>query len=195
MELPVVPGTPAGPEYGLQATCRASCRFDCGALVSRLPKGNGDTFGQVLQRRVDRRGLLKAGLVVAVAAALSPAALAAPVARASSAARPVAQPAGLGFLAIQPDTADVVTVAASHSSQVLLRWGDALRPGLPPFDLATQSATLQEQRFGYNNDFVAYLPLPQGASTANEGLLWVNHEYTDGLMMFPGYDPKAPTRD
>jgi hypothetical protein len=47
--------------------------------------------------------------------------LTAPVARASSAARPAAQPGGLGFSAIQPDTSDVVTVAASHSSQVPLR--------------------------------------------------------------------------
>jgi secreted PhoX family phosphatase len=29
----------------------------------------------------------------------------------------------------------------------------------------------------------------------NQGLLWVNHEYTDGKMMFLGYDARNPTRE
>jgi hypothetical protein len=35
-----------------------NCRFNCGSLVSRLPKGSGETFGAVLQRRMSRRTIL-----------------------------------------------------------------------------------------------------------------------------------------
>src|SRR5918993_342746 len=49
-----------------------NCRFGCGSLVSRVEKGHGDTFQEVLQRRLSRRGLLKASLVVTAAAALGP---------------------------------------------------------------------------------------------------------------------------
>lgn len=193
-----------------QSVCRFSCRFSCGSLVSREPKGDGDTFGAVVQRRVSRRGLLKVGLVAGVAAALGSTfgTREASVANASALATsptsapgnvPVAGPAvqrsGLTFTAIRPDTSDEVRVAAGHTSKVLISWGDPLFAGEPAFDLNSQTAALQERRFGFNPDFVAFMPLPLGAKSAHEGLIWSNHEYTDGLMMFPDYDAKNPTRE
>ncbi len=67
---------------------------------------------------------------------------------------------------------------------------------MPTFDIANQSVAFQERRFGFNCDFLGYLPLPIGSGNpAEEGLLWVNHEYTNGLMMFPGYDARNPTHE
>ena len=40
-----------------------------------------------------------------------------------------------------------------------------------------------------------FTPLPYGSGNTSEGLLWNNHEYTDGLMMFPGFDNKNPTKE
>ena len=64
-----------------------------------------------------------------------------------------------------------------YDRQVLLRWGDALFPDSPAFDLATLDGAAAERQFGYNNDFTAFLPLPQGSTSNDHGLLVVNHEY------------------
>ena len=195
--------------------CRFNCRFNCGALVSREAKGEGETFGEVVHRRISRRSILKVGLVAGVAAALGSTlrlddartAEARPVSVSGQLAAqvpvqaiqqaPAAQGTTLAFTALQPSdpTTDQVRVAAGYTSQVLLSWGDPLFADVPDFDLETQTAALQERRFGFNSDFVALMPLPLGSKTAYEGLLWNNHEYTDGLMMFPDYDAKNPTRE
>ena len=183
-----------------QSVCRFSCRFNCGSLVSRVAKGEGETFGTVLNRRLSRRDVLKVGLVAGAAAALGSTlrlgegrtAEASPVA--APAGAPTAQGSALAFTAIQPDTSDQIRVAEGYQSQVLLSWGDPLFRDVGGFDVNSQSAADQERRFGFNSDFVAYLPLPLGSRNGFEGLIWNNHEYTDGLMMFPEYDPKAPTR-
>jgi secreted PhoX family phosphatase len=171
------------------------CRFACGSLVSRTEKGAGDTFGAVLSRRISRRGLLKASVVLSAALTLGPGAAAATVraAHASPATAPAEQGTGLSFTAIMPDTTDVLTVAEGYTAQVLLSWGDPIIAGAPAFEVNAQSAAAQAAQFGFNSDFVLFTPLPYGSNSMTEGLLWNNHEYTDGLMMFPGYDAKNPT--
>jgi secreted PhoX family phosphatase len=72
-----------------------------------------------------------------------------------------------------------------------VRWGDPLAPGLPPFDPAHQSVADQERRFGYNCDFIAFLPLPKGSAASDRGLLCVNNEYPVPHLMFPGLSAKT----
>ncbi len=74
-------------------------------------------------------------------------------------------------------------VAEGYNADVLLRWGDALFPDAPAFDPTKQTAEAQRRQFGYNNDYVGFIPL-EGSST--HGLLVVNHEYTNPHLMFPG---------
>lgn len=147
----------------------------------------GEAFERVLARRVSRREALRVGLITSAATAVAPLLRSAP---ARAAGRP-----GPSFTPISPELDDAVNVAPGFRADVLIRWGDPMFPGVPAFDLAGQTPARQEKRFGFNCDYVMYFPLPPGSRNPNRGLLFVNHEYTDGLMMFPGYDPASPTRE
>jgi uncharacterized protein len=43
------------------------------------------------------------------------------------------------------------------------------------------------ETFGYNNDFIAFFPLPGRGD--RDGLLWVNHEYPDPFFIHGNADP------
>ena len=46
-----------------------------------------------------------------------------------------------------------------------------------------QTAEKQARQFGYNTDFVGFIPID---GSSDHGLLVVNHEYTNEELMFPG---------
>ena len=54
----------------------------------------------------------------------------------------------------------------------------------PDFDPMNQTAESQLKQFGYNNDYVGFVPLDE---TGDHGLLVVNHEYTNAELMFPNW--------
>ncbi|MDG4864683.1 PhoX family protein, partial [Streptomyces sp. T-3] len=97
---------------------------------------------------------------------------------------------GLRFQAVAPNTADQVTIPEGYGQNVVIRWGEPILRGAPEFDAENQTAKAQAGQFGYNNDFLGLLPLGRGRQ-----LLVANHEYTDEVLMFRGYDAERPTRE
>jgi secreted PhoX family phosphatase len=78
-----------------------------------------------------------------------------------------------------------IHVPDGYDADVLISWGQALHKNMPDFDPYNQTLEGQLKRFGYNNDFLGYLPLPAGSDNPNHGLLCVNHEYVYEPMAFP----------
>ena len=140
------------------------------------------TMGELISQRFSRRGLLKGALAVsAISATVGTLAL-------ETAERAQAQAAksAFAFKEVEAGVDADHHVAEGYDAQVLLRWGDPITPGAPPFDPAKQTPEAQAQQFGYNNDFVGYLPMPGAADPSAHGVLFVNHEYTNPHLMFPG---------
>ncbi|MGE0151861.1 MAG: PhoX family phosphatase [Reyranellaceae bacterium] len=137
-----------------------------------------------LSRRAALRGLVALGAGTALGGPLGSALIGA--ARAAD-----APGAPLTFEEIAHGADQTHHVAKGYSADVLIRWGDPVTAGAPGFDPARQSPAAQAAQFGYNNDYLAYLPLPLGSNSSESGLLWVNHEYTNTGLMFPGVDGKG----
>jgi hypothetical protein len=156
--------------------------------VVRSTEGIGLTFDEVMEQSLTRRGFLK--LTAAAAAAVA-------AGTTLGTEESVAQGSAPNFTAIQPRPIeeDDVGVADGYYARTLIRWGEPLTADAPEFNVWEQSAAAQAKQFGYNNDFVGFLPLPLGSTTSNRGLLVVNHEYTNPELMFPGYDATNPTRE
>jgi secreted PhoX family phosphatase len=83
-----------------------------------------------------------------------------------------------------------------YSRNILIHWGDPLSAGAPEFDASRQTTAAALQQFGYNNDFLAFLPFESGSS--DRGLLAVNHEYPIPWLMWDDVsedDVAAMTRE
>jgi hypothetical protein len=146
--------------------------------VGRNPSGN-PTMGDIINRRFSRRGFLGGSLAVAaIGSTVSPLALMiADEARAEGMS-------AFSFTEIEAGVDETHHVADGYDADVLLRWGDKLFADSPDFDPMNQTAESQLKQFGYNNDYVGFVPLDD---TGDHGLLVVNHEYTNAELMFPNW--------
>ncbi|MDX1407264.1 MAG: DUF839 domain-containing protein, partial [Saprospiraceae bacterium] len=77
-------------------------------------------------------------------------------------------------------------VPPGYRAKTLLAWGDPLFSDTPGLSFDNHDPQQQAHQFGYNNDFVAFLPL----ADTGRGVLVVNHESTLPMLMFPN-SPKA----
>ncbi|MGF7163454.1 hypothetical protein FHS85_005122 [Rhodoligotrophos appendicifer] len=140
-----------------------------------------ETMGDIIAARFSRRALLKGALAVtAIQATVSPLAM--------LASNPVhaATPSAFSFDEAMAGVDETHHVADGYDMQVLIRWGDKLFTDSPEFDPMTQTSDKQRRQFGYNNDYVGFIPLEGAPAGESRALLVVNHEYTDEHMMFPG---------
>ena len=136
------------------------------------------TMGEIISSRFSRRGFLKGSLAVTAITATRQPDRADPRRR-----RPRGRGFGLHLRRGRGRRGRKHHVAAGYDADVLLRWGDPIFADAPEFDPANQTAAAQARQFGYNNDYVGYIPLE---GSAEHGLLVVNHEYTNPHLMFPG---------
>jgi secreted PhoX family phosphatase len=158
--------------------------YEASEDIGRNASAN-DTIGDVIAARFDRRDLLKGALgVAAITATMGPLALAA----ANQAHAQVATAAGgrFAFKEIDAGVDKDHRVAEGYDAEILIRWGDPVLPGGKPLEPMNQNAAAQKLQFGYNSDFLGYLPIPGAANPSQHGLLVVNHEYTNEELMFPG---------
>ncbi|MFT3810386.1 MAG: PhoX family phosphatase [Micropepsaceae bacterium] len=149
---------------------------------------NNARFSDLADRFLSRRALLKGGAAAAVLAATPLGRLAVTPARAAA--------PGFEELPFYPQDEPTHHVAAGHRADILISWGDPVLPGAPAFDAMAQSATAQSAQFGFNCDFIGYLPLKDGAADkaahlasgeSGHGLLCVNNEYSLPHLMFAGF--------
>ena len=140
------------------------------------------SIGEIIDARIGRRAVLGG-----VASTIGLGALAAPMFR--DTAHAAGAPSTLTFQEIPHGLDETHHVAPGYDTEVLIRWGDAVETGAPPFDPNNQTVAAQRKQFGYNNDFIGFLPLPTGSDSAERGLLCVNHEFTISELMFPGVTP------
>jgi secreted PhoX family phosphatase len=132
------------------------------------------TMGEIIAARFTRREMMVGALAVtAIATTLGRKALAASTNLSSS----------FDFKEIEAGIDTHHHVAEGYEANILLRWGDPVLADAAPFDVRDQSAEKQSRQFGYNSDFVGYIPIE---NRSDHGLLVVNHEYTNEELMFPG---------
>ncbi len=145
-------------------------------------KSPSDTFRTVLDERISRRALLR-GAALTSAAAIVPGFAGSIF---SGEAMAAGSASTLTFSELKRVYDEKHHVAEGFSADILVRWGDKVKADAPDFDPAAQTLAAQTKQFGYNNDFIAYLPLPLGSENSDRGLLYSNHEYPNPHIMFPG---------
>jgi secreted PhoX family phosphatase len=159
----------------------AASMLEHGDAPPRNDSGN-PTMGEIIGQRFSRRGILKGALAVsAIATTVGVTAL-----TEAENANAAASASAFCFKEVEAGVDANHHVAEGYDADVLLRWGDALFPDATEFDPAHQTSDAQAMQFGYNNDFVGYLPMPGAADPSAHGVLFVNHEYTNPHLMFPG---------
>jgi hypothetical protein len=181
----------------------------------------GEYIGDVMQKAVARRAFLRGTGATGAALVLAPAALAPKTSEATGAGWWSRFSQGLSFQAVPAErfNPDIV-VPEGYEHNVIIKWGDGLHPGVPNLEdmpLEYQSPQTQSLQFGFNADLVLWFPLPEWVrwgqghlspllqsifglllpyyfrSSTRRSLMWVNHEYTQGVDMFPGYTEDNPT--
>lgn len=141
----------------------------------------GETIDALIARRYSRRDVLGVALAGAALARAGVNPL-----RGALAADPAKTDSTLGFAELPHGMDGDLRVAYGYDVHAVVRWGDPLFADSPAFDPLNLTVAGQERQFGYNNDFVAFMPLPRGSKNSGHGLLCVNHEYTNARLMFSG---------
>ncbi len=166
-----------------------TCAYRCGnACAHPAPNTSDNTyFGDIVAGEFSRRGLLRAGAVGALVAGIGVGTAAPVFAETGTAEAATTHGKDLTFPAVPPNKLDSVVVPNGYDHSVVIRWGDPVVPGAPKFNPHEQSEWAQSKQFGYNNDYVAVLPLERPwYGGPHRALLVVNHEYTNEELMFPG---------
>lgn len=79
-----------------------------------------------------------------------------------------------------PSAADDLLTVAGVGWYPLISWGEII-----------DGHKGHEEKFGFNNDYIAYVPL----NGSDEGILWVNHEYPNPLFLHGVTDSKKKSEE
>jgi len=143
------------------------------------------TLADLIDLRLDRRGLIRGAAALAAASPFA-------------AVAQEAGPSSLTFKELAHTLDDKQHVADGYDMQVLIRWGDPVMADAPAFNAANQTAAAQEKQFGYNNDYLGLHPLPLpgpgGGSRSNDRFLGSGERGVDSVTRGLDHDP-APRLD
>lgn len=157
---------------------------DKGSSRPKRVRSQQTDIGKLLEIRFNRREFTSAGMV----AAILPASLLAVGCEKETEA---ALASNLTFKEVAYDTVGEDILPPGYSRQILISWGDPLHTDAPAFDAENQTTATAEQQFGYNNDYLAFLPMKSGEAESDHGLLVVNHEYPLPWLMWDELDKSS----
>ena len=142
------------------------------------------SMNDIIETRLSRRGLL-GGLAGVSALAMTGCAT-----RPTSTTAKEAK-AGFDFAEITRGMDGTHHVPDGYMADVLIRWGDPLFADSAPFDPTHPNEADQLTQFGYNNDYIGFIPLEDKGGRAR-ALLCVHHEYTSTPLMLPAVAETYP---
>lgn len=151
----------------------------------RIARG-AQTISDIIDARLSRRGFL--GGLAATSSFLATGCVTPTV----TDDEPTAVDPGFVFNEIMRGTDETHHVPDGYTTDLVLRWGDPLFEDSPVFDPFNQSEADQLRQFGYNNDYLGFVPLPPSEEGHQRGLLCVNHEYVSTPLMQPGVAATYP---
>ena len=151
----------------------------------RLAHG-AETIGDVIAKRLSRRGFL-GGLAATSGLLASGCTTSESITKSIS-----GDTSAFAFQEITRGLDETHHVPDGYTTDLLLRWGDPLFDDSPAFDPMNQNEAAQLKQFGYNNDYIGFVPLPAADDGTQRGLLCVNHEYVSTALMLPGVAADYP---
>jgi secreted PhoX family phosphatase len=171
---------------------------DIGSNLSGNPH-----LGDMILDRVNRRQVIAGGLAAAAVGIFGRSIFAAnPVAAATAPASAAAgrlvrqNPRLLGFAPVGTSAADAVLVPEGYVAEVLVPWGTPLFDDSPAWlPDASNTAADQAMQVGFNHDGIHFFPFGNGAAGSRNGLLVLNHEYTDANQIYAAAQGSAITND
>lgn len=134
-------------------------------------------FEEVLAARVDRRGVLRGGLVAAIGGLFSTTILGAGIL--PGVARADSGTALLGFKPVAVGLSDAIVVPEGYRADVLIPWGEPISGGMPAFAIENTAGD-QANQIGMHHDGMHFFPID---GSSEDGLLVLNHEYVEPRWM------------
>lgn len=144
-------------------------------------------FGDILERRLSRRGVLKGGLATVIAGLM---ATRLPLTQALAANAGAGSPT-MGFNPVGISAADNVVVPEGYRVQSFIPWGTPITGDMPVFSLAA-SGEEQAHQVGSHHDGMHFFALNDSST---DGLLVLNHEYVEPRFLHAGASGLALDRD
>jgi secreted PhoX family phosphatase len=151
-------------------------------------------MSQIIAEALDRRSFLHVTLATACGSVMLPA---------FSSAQPILEQSSprttetnlFQFKGVATSQRDSVVVPEGYVAEVLYRWGDPINGESPAFlPDASNSAADQELQAGMGHDGMELFAIP-GQDPNQRGMLCINHEYTDQILLFSdGIEPLPPAK-
>ncbi len=155
-------------------------------ITDEQPEGsntsNNPSLSDMIAERMSRRSVLENGMKAGALAFLGGTAT---MLDASPAAAARQATPSLGFTAVPTSSADTLVVPAGYTADILIPWGQPIFSNGPAWKKdASNTAAEQAQQIGMHHDGMHFFPLLAGPRGAARGLLVLNHEYVDPILLY-----------